>query len=48
MGYEDGYRRRKVGCVDSCNPRSINMPARLHDVLDQDLGALLALTQMPM
>jgi hypothetical protein len=39
----DGYQRPKVGCVNSDNPRHINMPARLYDVLSWDLEAALAL-----
>ncbi|KAF9451052.1 hypothetical protein P691DRAFT_663990 [Macrolepiota fuliginosa MF-IS2] len=48
MECEDGYQRPKVGCVDLSSPRYINMPARLHDVLDQDLEAAVALAQMPL
>ncbi|KXN82092.1 hypothetical protein AN958_03250 [Leucoagaricus sp. SymC.cos] len=46
MERKGSYRRPQVGCIDSSNPRRVNMPARLCDVLDQDLEAVIALTQI--
>jgi hypothetical protein len=47
MEREGVFRKPKVGFVGPSNPRFVNMPARVCDVLHQDIEATIAITEKP-